>query len=87
MKQTPNETLANFWDPKWGPGEKFQLPFPCIVGWNQKPKSPSPATTVGFDKASNEAKQRWKEDGWATGLVIYEDRNMAHRLDGRAECE
>jgi hypothetical protein len=72
MKQVPNETLAKFWDPKWGPSEDFQLPFPCIVGWNQKPKSPDPNTTVGFNKTSNEAKQRWKEDGWATGLIIYE---------------
>ena len=40
------------------------------------------ATTVGYNKTSNEAKQRWKEDGWATGLIIYEERNMAHELDG-----
>ena len=60
----------------------FQLPLPCITGWNQKPRSPDPTTTVGYDKSSNEAEQRWKEDGWATGLIMYEERNMAHEVDG-----
>ena len=94
MVQVPEKTLAAFWDPKWGPSKDFRLPFPCICGWSQKPRSPKESTTVGFDKASNESKQRWKEDGWATGLVIYEERNMAHSLDGAnmrvvspTECE
>ena len=82
MKQIPNSTLGEFWDPKWGPHKEFQLPFPCIVSWRQKPHSPDPATTVGYQKTSNEAKQRWKEDGWATGLIIYEERNMAHEVGG-----
>ena len=94
MKQTPNETLGKFWDPKRGPHKDFQLPFSCIVSWKQKPLSSDPATTVGYNKTSNEAKHRWKEDGWATGLIIYEERNMAHELDGTrmrvvspTECE
>ena len=74
--------MAQFWDPKWGPHKDFKLPFPCITGWNQKPRSPDPATTVGYNRSSDEAKRRWKEDGWATGLIIYEDRSMAQETDG-----
>ena len=56
MKKIPNSTLGDFWDPKWGPHKDFQHPFPCIVGWKQKPHSSDPATTVGYNKTSTEAK-------------------------------
>ncbi len=49
---------------------------------------------IGFHKASNEAKARWQADGRATGLIMYEERNMARSADGTqarvispTECE
>ena len=58
------------------------MPFPCVTGWQQKPRSPDPATTVGYNKSSEDAKRRWKEDSWATGLTWYEDTHLAHEIDG-----
>ena len=37
---------------------------------------------MGYNRSSNESKQRWKEDGWTTGLIVYEERNIAHEVDG-----
>ena len=67
MKQTPASALAAFWDPKWGPHKDFQLPFPCIVSGRQKPQSPKPETTVGYNKTSDEAKQRRRKTAGQPG--------------------
>ena len=82
LKQVPVSTLAQFWDPKWGPHKNSQMPFPCVTGWQQKPRPPDPATTVGYNKSSEDAKIRRKEVGWATGLTWYEDTHMAHETNG-----
>ena len=94
LKQVPIATLAQFWDPEWGPHKNSQMPFPCVTGWQQKPRPPDPTNTAGHNKSSEDAKIRWKEDGWATSLTWYEDTHMAHETNGTrirvispTECE
>ena len=51
LKQVPVATLAKFWDPKWGPHKNSQMPFPCVTGWQQKPRSQTPRPQSAITKA------------------------------------
>ena len=64
-------TSPSYIEPGWSTHADFPGRFPCVTGYRHldRPcKHP-----VGMEAASDEAKERWREDGFATDLHHYED--------------
>ena len=80
----PVESRMDCWDPKWGPHKHFTGPSPCVVSWEAK--SQQPADSRGLHEASYLAIQRCQDDKWATGIRLYEDKNLALKSDQSQEC-
>ena len=92
LKMIEDPDRSKFWDAGWTAHPRFQLPYPCICGWERRSKPrPDPR---GFYDASREALSRWEQDHWAGGIRFYEDTARAWKQDqsesrtiSPSECE
>ena len=84
LQMVPDPNKLNFWDEGWTSHPDFKQNFPCIIGWDKRPREPG--KPKGKLQASSVALQRWKEDFWASGIRFYEDVNMAWSKTKPNEC-
>ena len=63
--------IPNFCDKGWKGHPDLKLPYPCICGWEARSEEPDDAR--GFETASEEALQRWRDDKYTAGIRFYED--------------